>query len=143
VRHYCVAVSLQIAVLILGATAAAGQELASNAGETPAEHVRHLRSRKALKPVLFTDEDKQDANDAAEPAAGKQGGSAPKTAAADSSKDSAPRPKKIVAKPAPAKPAPAKPRVAAPRSAPRATPGAVAAPAPASHGLLEEIFGDN
>lgn len=138
VRCFPVAVLLQAALLLSASSPALSQDLAS-AGDLAVEHVRHLRSRKAVKPILKTDDDKPEPEDAVETAPAAT--PAAKPALAETTKAPAPRPKKVAAKPAAAKPAVAKQRavVAQEASRPAPTPSA----APASRGFLEDIFGDN
>lgn len=138
-RHYRLAVSLQLAVMLAAPTVAWSQAQTAAADPATTEHVRHLRSRKAVKPTLSAEEDKVEAAETAEPAT--RTAEAPKSAA-EASKASAPRPKKIATKPAPAKAVAAKPRAAGRQEIAR--PAVRPAPAePASRGFLEEIFGDN
>jgi hypothetical protein len=95
VRHLRVAAFLQLALLFSGAATALGQDLASSADAPPAEHVRHLRSRKAAKPILFTDEDKTEASTGVDPTS--TGVAPTKTAATEKTRESAPRQKKVAA----------------------------------------------
>jgi hypothetical protein len=136
-RHFRIAVSLQLAVMLAAPSVAWSLEQASDGDSTPAEHVRHLRSRKAAKPTLSTEEDKLEAKETAEPAS--HVAATPKVTA-DATKPAAPRPKKVAAKPAPTKVAAVKQRSAARPDLGRPSPSA--APA-ASRGFLEDIFGDN
>jgi hypothetical protein len=137
VRQFRVAFSLQLAFLILGSAAAWSQETAS-ADDPSVEHVRHLRSHKAAKPILSTDEDKPEAKQAAEPAS--RTATAAKSTADDTAKASTAK-KKVAAKPAAPKPA-VKQRAAARRDIPPSATSSAGA-APASRGFLEDIFGDN
>lgn len=134
-RHFRIAAFLQIAIFLSAATPAPGQEMASAGDEPGAEHVRHLRSRRAAKPMLSTDEDKSEAGEASEAKSATP--QAAKPVAADSARPTSPRQKKPPAKPVAAKQKPA-PRKAISPSAPSA-----GTPAPASRGLLEDLFGDN
>ena len=140
-RHLRVAALLQLALLFSGAATALGQDMASSSNTPPAEHVRHLRSRKAAKPILFTDEDKTEASTGVDPTS--TGAAPAKTAAAEKPREAAPHQKKVAAaRPAPAKPAPARQAAVAHKNTPRPEPAASAA-APVSRGFLEDIFGDN
>lgn len=136
-RHLSVAAFLQIGLSLAAASPAFSQNMASAGDGTAAEHVRHLRSRKAAKPLLTTDEDRPEPGDAAEaaPAATQ----AAKPTASEASHAAPTRPKKAAAKPAVAKQ-----RTVARKEIARPEPSAeVRAPAPASRGLLEDLFGDN
>ena len=135
-RRFRVAASMQLAVLAFACAPALGKEAAPGGDQPAVEHVRHIRSRKTLKPTLFTDEEMQGANEAAE-STGK-GATAPKPVAVDTpTRVSAPRAKKVAARPAKAKE-----RTVARIDRPKGPPLAPAA-APVSRGLLEDIFGDN
>lgn len=130
---------VQTVLLLSAASPALSQGLASAADPT-VEHVRHLRSRKAVKPVLKTDDDKQEPEEAME--ATPERAQVAKPAVAETTNAPAPRPKKVATKPAVAKSAVVKQRAVARKEILRPAPAPVAA-APASRGFLEDIFGDN
>lgn len=135
VRHFRIATLLQIALLLFLVSPALSQDLVSAADDPASEHVRHLRSRRAAKPMLTTDEDKSEPGERVEtkPVAAQ----AAKPVSAEVAKASAPRQKK-----APGKPVVAKQKPAVRKEIVHPAPS-IEAPAPASRGLLEDIFGDN
>lgn len=136
-RHLSVSAFLQIALSLSAVSPAFSQNMASAADGPAAEHVRHLRSRKVAKPMLTTDDDRPEPGDAAGAAPAAAQGANPVTG--EASRAAPTRQKKATAKPA----AP-KQRAVARKEISRPEPSAeVRAPAPASRGLLEDLFGDN